>query len=78
MFEEGEEVWVQDVKSGKWKDKGTIESVRVADDGTIKSYVVLIYGILSTRHRRFLAKVVEPHSGEDNKERAPSPAGSQE
>ena len=32
VFEEGEEVWVQDVKSSKWKDKGTIESVRVADD----------------------------------------------
>ena len=36
-FAEGEEVWVHCVKSGKWKDKGTIESIRVADDGTIKS-----------------------------------------
>ena len=78
VFEEGEEVWVQDLKTGKWKDKGTIGSVRVVDDGTIKSYTVLIDGILSTRHRRFLAKVVEPHSGEENRERAPSPGGSQE
>ena len=60
VFEEGEEVWVQDLKTGKFKDKGTIESVRVADDGTIKSYAVWIDGILSSRHRRFLAKVVEP------------------
>ena len=30
VFEEGEEVWVQDLKSGKWKDKGIIESVHVA------------------------------------------------
>ena len=78
MFEEGEEVWVQDLKTGKWKDKGTIESVQVADDRTIKSYSVMIDGILSSRHRRFLTKVVEPHSGEENRERALSPGGSQE
>ena len=62
VFEEGEEVWVQCVKSEKWKDKGTIESVRTADYGTIKSYAVLIDGVLTTRHRRFLAKVTKPHS----------------
>ena len=78
VFEEGDEVWVQDLKSGKWKDKRIIESVRVADDGTIKSYAVMIDGILISRHRRFLAKVVEPHSGEENRERALVPTGSQE
>ena len=78
VFEEGEEVWLQDLKTGKWKDKGTIENVRVADDGTIKSYAIKIDGIFSSRHRRFLAKVVEPHSGEENRERVPSPGGSQE
>ena len=77
MFEEGEEVWVQCVKSGKWKDKGVIESVRTADDGTIKSYAVLIDGVLTTRHRRFLAKVMKLHSGEENRERASSLTGSQ-
>ena len=77
VFEEGAEVWVQCVKSGKWKDKGTIESVRT-DEGTIKSYAVLIDGILTTRHRRFLAKVMKPHSGEENTKRALSPTGSQE
>ena len=77
MFGEREEVWVQDVKSGKWKDKGTIESVRTADDGTIKSYAVMIDGVLTSRNRRFLAKV-KPHSGENNRERTPSPTGSQE
>ena len=74
IFEEGEEVWVQWEKSGKWKDKGVIDSVRVADDGTIKSYVVIINGVKTTRHRRFLAKVKQPHSGEDNREGAASPA----
>ena len=78
MFEEGEEVWVQCIKSGKWKDKGIIDSVRTADDGTIKSYAVLIDGVKTTRHRRFLAKVMKPHSGEENRERALSLTGSQE
>ena len=71
-------MWVQCVKSGKWKDKGTIESVRTADDGTFKSYAVLIDGVLTTKHRRFLAKVTKPHSGEENSERASSPISSQE
>ena len=77
-FEEGEEVLVQCVKSGKWKDKGVIDSVRVADDGTIKSYALIIDGVKTTRHRRFLAKVKKPHSGEKNKERTTSQVGSQE
>ena len=71
-------MWVQCVKTSKWKDKGIIESVRTADDGTIKSYALLIDGVLTTIHRRFLAKVVKPHSGEENSERAPSQTSSQE
>ena len=78
MFEEGEEVWVQCIKSGKWEDKGVIDSVRTADDGTIKSYAVIIDGVKTTRHRRFLAKVKKPHSGEENREVVASQAGSQE
>ena len=78
MFEEGEEVWVQCIKSGKWKDKGVIDSVRTADDGTIKSYAVIIDGVKTTRHRRFLAKVKKPHSGEKNREGTTSQVGSQE
>ena len=74
IFKEGENVWVQCVKSGKWKDKGVIDSVRVADDGTIKSYGVIVNGVKTTRHRRFLAKVKQPHSGEDNREGAASKA----
>ena len=78
IFEEGEEVWVQCVKSGTWKDKGAIDSVRTADNGTIKSYAVIINGVKTTRHRRFLAKVKQPHSGEDNREGAVSQAAAQE
>ena len=78
MFEEGEEVWVQCIKSVKWKDKGVIDSVRTADDGTIKSYAVIIDSVKTTRHRRFLSKVKKTHSGEENREGAASQAVSQE
>ena len=71
-------MWVQGVKTGKWKDKGIIETVRTTDDGTIKSYAVLIDGVLTIRHRRFLAKVVKPHSGEENSERPPTSTSTQE
>ena len=77
-FEEGEHVWVQCVKSGKWKDKGVIDEIRVADDGTIKSYGVIINGVKTTRHRRFLAKVKQLHSGEDNREGVASQSAAQE
>ena len=78
IFEEGEHVWVQCVKSGKWKDKGVIDEIRVADDGTIKSYGVIINGVKTTRHRRFLAKVKQLHSGEDNREGVASQSAAQE
>ena len=78
IFTEGEHVWVQCVKSGKWKDKGVIDEVRVADDGTIKSYGVIINGVKTTRHRRFLAKVKQSHSGDDNREGAAPPAAALE
>ena len=61
-----------------WKDKGVIDEIRVADDGTIKSYGVIINGVKTTRHRRFLAKVKQLHSGEDNREGAAPPAAAQE
>ena len=77
-FSEGEHVWVQCVKSGKWKDKGIIDDVRVADDGTIKSYGVIINGVKTTRHRRFLAKVEQLNSGEQNREGAAPGTAAQE
>ena len=66
------------MKSGKWTDKGVIDSVRTADDGTIKSDAVIINGVKTTRHRRFLAKVKQLHSGEENREGAASQAANQE
>ena len=69
---------MQCVKSGKWKDKGVIDSVRTADDGIIKLYAVIINGVKTTRHRRFLAKVKQPNSGEDNREGVASQSAAQE
>ena len=41
-FEEGEDVLIQDLKTKKWDTRGTIEKVRVSDDGTVSSYDVMI------------------------------------
>ena len=55
-----------------------IDEIRVADDGTIKLYGVIINGVKTTRHRRFLAKVKQLHSGEDNREGVASHSAAQE
>ena len=53
--------------------KGTIEKVRVADDGTISRYDIMIGDLLSNRDRRHIAKLKngsEADSGAENKSRA--------
>ena len=76
-FEVGEDVLVQNVRTGKWDTKGVITKVRIADDGTVSSYDLMIDGLATTRHRRYLAKAQLADSGEEDKERAPGQAGSQ-
>ena len=79
-FEKGEEVMVQNMKNGKWDTKGIITEVRVADDGTVSSYDLMIGDLATTRHRRYLAKVKnarEADSGEKDKDRAMAQPGSQ-
>ena len=56
-FEKGEEVPVQDMKTRKWDTKDTITEVRIFDDGTVSSYDLMIGDLLTTRHRRYLAKL---------------------
>ena len=68
IFEEGEHVWVQCVKSGKWKDKGVIDEIRVADDGTIKSYGVIINGVKTTRHRMSMANLANLENQQINRD----------
>ena len=57
IFEKGEEVLVQNMKNGKQDTKGVIKEVRVADDGTVSSYDLMIGDLHTTRHRRYLAKL---------------------
>ena len=76
-FEVGEDVLVQNIKTGKWDNKGVITEVRIADDGTVSSYDLMIDGLATTRHRRYLAKAQSADSGEEDKEGAPALAGSQ-
>ena len=74
-FEKGEEVLVQNMKNGKWDTKGVITEVRVADDGTVSSYDLMIGDLPTTLHRRYLAKLKnarEADSGEEDKDRAPA------
>ena len=65
------------MKNGKWDTKGVITEVRVADDGTVSSYDLMIGDLLTTRHRRYLVKAHSADSGEEDKEGAPAQAGSQ-
>ena len=72
-FEKGEEVPVQDMKTRKWDTKGTINEVRISDNRTVLCYDLMIADLLTTRHRRYLAKVKnarKAESGEKDKDRA--------
>ena len=75
IYEVGETVLVQDVKTKLWKKTGTITAVRTAHDGTIVSYELTIEGNNTTRHRRFLRKVPTlelPESGSTSVEVEPA------
>jgi hypothetical protein len=72
-FEIGENVWVQDVKSRRWDKEGTITNVRVAYDGKIVSYELMLNGANAIRHRRYLRKKL----GSDDHDIEPDDSASQ-
>ena len=76
-FEVGEDVLVQNIKTGKWDTKGVITEVRIADDGTVSSYDLMIGDLPTTRHRRHLAKAHSADSREEDKEGTPAQVCSQ-
>ena len=76
-FDVGEDVLVQNMKTGKWDTKGVITEVRIANDGTVSSYDLMIGDLLTTRHRRYLAKVHSADSREEDKGGAPTLSSSQ-
>merc|ERR1712215_275379 len=58
VFEVGEIVKVQNPKTLKWDETGTVQAVRVACDGRILSYdIQLSSGGVTIRHRKYLMKV---------------------
>ena len=80
-FEEGETELIQDLITKKVDTKGMIEKVRVADDGTVSSYDIMIEDLLTSRHRRYIAKLKnasEADSGAENMSRAPMRDGSRQ
>ena len=59
-YEIGEVCLVQDMVTKQWSKRGTVVSVRTAQDGTVVSYLLDINGFETPRHRRFLRKLTLP------------------
>merc|ERR1711954_241362 len=59
-YEIGEVCLVQDMTTRQWSKKGTVISIRTAQDGTVVSYLLDINGFQTPRHRRFLRKLTLP------------------
>merc|ERR1712030_188118 len=54
-YQIGQRVRLQNVATRDWDLKGTVESLRTADDGRVVSYYIMTdRNHLTTRHRRFL------------------------
>ena len=59
LFSVGELVYIQNPKSKEWDTTGTIESLRIASDGTVLSYnIQLSNGGSTIRHRKYLMRVM--------------------
>ena len=66
-FAVGEAVKLQNLKTKKWTNDGTITIVRTTADGTIASYdIETSNGTMTTRHRRYIQKVHKPSSVSNN------------
>ena len=58
LFSVGELVYIQNPKSKEWDSTGTIDSLRIASDGTVLSYNInLSEGGYTVRHRKYLMRV---------------------
>ena len=55
-FQKEDKVVIQDHKSGKWIQKGTISRMRKADDGSVQSYTIIMNGNGNEvlRNKRFI------------------------
>ena len=57
IYEIGEECLVQDMVTRQWSKRGTVISIRTAQDGTVVSYLLDINGFQTPRHRRYMRKL---------------------
>ena len=51
---------MQDIASRQWSKRGTVISVRTAQDGTVVSYLLDINGFETARHRKYMRKLNLP------------------
>ena len=59
---------MQDLKTGDWKQTGVITGICTANDGQILSYTLRINGHDSSRHRKFLKKILTRAADVENPE----------
>ena len=69
----GEKVFVQNLATKLWDREAVVTGGRTSADKTIVSYNLDIAGLQSTRHRKFLRKVVDlPNQDETAVEPVPN------
>ena len=65
LYEVGQRVRLQNISTRDWELKGTIDQIRIADDGRVVSYDVLTdKNYMTTRHRRYIRPL---HENQDPK-----------
>ena len=55
---------MQDMTTRQWSKRGTVISVRTAQDDTVASYLLNIIGFETARHRRYMRKLTLPDDDE--------------
>ena len=65
IFSVGERCLVQNVVTKLWDREAIIKGLRTAADNTIVSYNIDIAGVKSTRHWKFLRKLIMNDKNED-------------
>ena len=62
LYEVGQRVRLQNIATRDWDLKGTIDKLRIADDGRVLSYDVFTdKNHMTTRHRRYLKPLHKEH-----------------
>ena len=57
IYEIGETVRLQNIKTKRWDTIGVVKGIWTADDNTILSYDIDIDGTITSRHRKYISKI---------------------